>query len=199
MYHLWLSTEDYSIQSLTGIPPHASSSNGAIALPSWDIFSLLPELFQCSSTPVQQVCKWLFNCLPSLLSWSSVQYFSFFSSLASAKVRPSWCHTLKVALLCWDRPSLRCRLLWSSGYSFWRFWWPTIASYTRERLDLMLFVPPLDPLGLLGSCVCNPQLPSPMYGSAYQASLSHFKKDDSSVKSIFFLVVQQNFYWRTYF
>lgn len=38
----------------------------------------------------------------------------------------------------------------------------------------------LDPPGLLGSCVCNPQLPSAMCGSSYQASWSHFKKDDTS-------------------
>lgn len=48
----------------------------------------------------------------------------------------------------------------------------------------------LDPPGLLGSCVCNPQLPSAMCGSAYQA---HFKKDDTGVKSIFSLLSSTEF------
>lgn len=120
---LWSCPEDYSIQSLTGIPPHAASWNGATALPSWKIFSLLPELFQCSNTPVHQVRKWLSHWLPSLLYWSSVQpffFFFFFPLLASAKgetyQRP-WCHTLRVTFPCWDRPSLRCRFSWSSSVS----------------------------------------------------------------------------------
>lgn len=71
--------------------------------------------------------------------------FFFFSLLASAKgktFQSPCCHTLKVTFLCWCRPSLRCRFSWSSGVSFWRFWWPTIASYMRERMDLMLCIPP---------------------------------------------------------
>lgn len=54
--------------SLTGIPPLAFSQDGAVALHSRRIFFLLPELFQCSSAHVQQVCRRFSHSLANLVS-----------------------------------------------------------------------------------------------------------------------------------
>lgn len=177
--------------SLTGIPPLAFSQDGAVALPSRRIIFLLPELFQCSSTHGQQVCRWFSHSLASLLSRSlGVQSFCFLTSFCWKQDLPKSlvpCSEGEFSLL-GHRPNLRCRFVWSGGVSFfWRFWCPTWASHLRRGMEELISAAPYSSSWIAldsrvaACCVCNPQLAPATCGSAYRALSSGFKGDDMSV------------------
>lgn len=149
--HLWPCPEDYSINSLEYLPMHLLEMEPLLC-PAGRYF-LFSQSFSSAAALLSSryVNGFLIDYPVCVLDLQFNKFF--FPLLASAKGKTfqgPWCHTLKVAFLCWDRPSLRCRFLWSSGVSFWRFWCPTIASYMRERMDLMCFIPPPGSFWTLG-------------------------------------------------